>query len=156
MASMTYKGAETIADKLIQLGDGAEKIAKVSLYEGAAVMLDALEESIRALPETTSAKPYDGLLPDDKEDMIAGLGVARFEVAGDAVNTKISVNGYTRRTEKKWPNGVPLPMLARSLESGSSMRKKHPFVRPAARAAHARIVAAIQAKMDDEINKITK
>ena len=101
MASMTYKGAETIADKLIQLGDGAEKIAKVSLYEGAAVMLDALEESIRALPETTSAKPYDGLLPDDKEDMIAGLGVARFEVAGDAVNTKVSVSGYTRRTEKK-------------------------------------------------------
>lgn len=156
MASMTYKGAETIADKLLQLGESGERIAKVALYDGASEMLSALEDAIRALPDSTSAKPYEGLLPDDKTDMIAGLGVARFEVKGDAVNTKVSVSGYTRRTEKQWPNGVPLPMLARSLESGSSRRKKHPFVRPAARAAHARIVAAIQAKMDEEINKITK
>ena len=77
MASMTYKPV-TIVDKLIQLGESGERIAKVALYDGVSEMLSALEDAIRALPDSTSSKPYEGLLPDDKTDMIAGLGVARF------------------------------------------------------------------------------
>ena len=156
MARMDYKAPVTVMDELIKLGEDGTKIAKMILYDGVAEMLDALEESILSLPEETGPKPYDGLLPQDKEDMIDGLGVAKFRIERDEVNTKVSVAGYTRRTESEWPNGVPLPMLARSLESGSSRRKKHPFIRPAARAAHSDILAAMQRRMDEEIAKRTK
>lgn len=157
MASMTYRGPQKIADMLEAIGKDAEKIAKVSLYEGVRVMLDALEDAINNLPEAPSGRPYDGLLPEDKEDMIDSLGVARFNASThEAIDTHISVDGYTRRTEKQYPNGVPLAMLARSLESGSSVRAKHPFVRPAAREAASRCKAAIAAKMDEQIQTYKK
>lgn len=156
MAKMTYKGPVDIADVLLQLGERATGMSKAALYEGNAVILHALEDAVMALPDTTGPKPYEGLLPNDKADMVAGLGVAPFETTGDGVSTHISFDGYTRRTEKKYPNGVPLPMLARSLESGSSVRAKHPFVRPAVNAAKQRCLAAIGAKFDQLVETIIK
>lgn len=150
MARMTYKPVK-IADVMIDLGKDADKIARVALYDGAREMVNALIEAISALPEEVSAHPYIGLLPEDKEDLIEGIGVAQFESVGDSVNTHISMEGYARRTESRYPKGVPLPMLARSLESGSSIRAKFPFVRPAVTASSKKCRAAIQKKMDEQI-----
>ena len=156
MARMVYKGPQKLADMLELMGDDSEKIAKVALYDGVRAMADALVDAIEALPDASGPRPYAGLLPEDKEDMIEGLGVASFDSNGDVIDTHITIDGYARRTEKHYPNGVPLAMLARSLESGSSVRKKHPFVRPAANAAKTKVLAAIDAKMNEQIEEYKK
>lgn len=155
MARMIIRGSDKLGDMFETMGLEATKIAKVALYDGVDVMLKALIEAIESLPEETSGRPYSGLLPEDKEDMLESLGVARFDMDRNVVDTHITVEGYTRRTEKQYPKGVPVAMLARSLESGSSVRAKHPFIRPAAREAKPKVLAAIQAKMDEQIELIT-
>ena len=45
-------------------------------------------------------------------------------------------------------------MIARSVESGSSVRDKHPFVRPAVNAAKAEALKACEKVIDEETKKI--
>lgn len=155
MASLTFTGLEQWEDKLLALAKDSAKVASAALYDGAGVVADAMRAAIEGLPTSGGEpKPYHGLTADDKEDMLGGLGISKFDHGHDEVTCAISVNGYTRRTEKGYPNGVPLVMLARSLESGSSVRAKHPFLRPAINAARAEALAAMQAKVDEQIKKI--
>lgn len=153
MARLTYKGVDELADKLMLLGQEGTNMAKAALYEGVAVVADAMRASVGTLPSVTT-RPFDGINDSDREDLAAGIGIARFDDKGDSIDTKISFNGYARRKEKNYPNGVPLAILARSLESGSSLRQKHPFVRPAVQGAKDAAIAAISKKLDDEINKV--
>lgn len=159
MARLTFTGAEEFADKIAALAAGAESMAKAALYEGASVAADALKTSTRTLPTDTSEKrpfngvPLNAISPGDLEDLINGIGIAHFEQKGDEVTTSVSFNGYTRRTEKDFPNGVPLAMIARTIESGNSIRLKHPFVRQTANAVKAAVLAAMTAKVDETINK---
>lgn len=153
MARMTYHGVDELADKLMLLGQKGTNIAKAALYEGAAVMADAIHSAVVSLP-SVSTRPFDGISDSDREDLAAGIGIAKFDEKTDAVDTAISFNGYARRKEKNFPNGVPLALIARSLESGSSLRQKHPFIRPTAQSTKAAVIAAISQKIDDEVNKV--
>lgn len=150
---MTYHGADELADKLMLLGEHGTSIAKAALYDGAAVVADAIHSAVGSLPSVTT-RPFDGVSDSDREDLAAGIGIAKFAESADSVDTAISFNGYARRTEARYPNGVPLAMIARSLESGSSLRQKHPFVRPAAQGAKAAALAAMAKKAEEEVNKI--
>lgn len=157
MASLTFKGADDFADKLLALGEESAKIAKHALYEGAGTVADALRAAVESLPEGTpkgnspSGHPFEGLTREDKEDLLNGLGVARFEEGHNSVSTAISFSGYARRTEKNHPNGVPLALIARSMESGSSVRKKHPFVRPTVNRIKQQAVDAMARTANDDI-----
>lgn len=50
------------------------------------------------------------------------------------VHTKAGFDGYGSFPTKSYPKGVPNQLLARAVESGSSVRQKTPFVRPAVNA----------------------
>ena len=153
MARLTFKGTEEFADKLLALGTKAEDMCKMAVYDGAGVVADALRSSVNTIPIVTTAHPFDGLSEEDREDLAGGIGIAKFDSDGNGVTTAISFNGYARRKEKKFENGVPLALLARSLESGSSLRAKHPFVRPAIAAAKAAALSAMAEKVEEEIKK---
>lgn len=49
------------------------------------------------------------------------------------LNVKLGFDGYNGMKTKKYPKGQPNVLLARSIESGSSIAKKRPFVAPAVR-----------------------
>ena len=152
MARLSFTGLEEFSDKISALGAGAEGMARMALYDGAGVVADALRESVMSLPLTgRSGKPYEGLLPDDREDLANGIGIAKFETRGGSVTTSLGFNGYARRTERKYPKGVPLAMLARSLESGSSVRAKHPFVRSTVRRVKTAVQEAMAKRVQDTI-----
>lgn len=157
MAQLTFTGAEEFCDKLLALGMHGQDIQKAALYDGAGVVADALREAVMTIPDSVRGpKPYIGLLPGDKEDLAAAITIAKFETRTDEVNTAVSFAGYTRRTEKGYPNGVPVAMLARSLESGSSNRARYPFARHAINAAKAAAYQAMDKAAHDKMEEIMK
>lgn len=160
MARLTYHGAEELADKLVTLGDKAKQITHHALFDGAGVVADAIKSAAQGLSVGTPAgnsetgHPYTGLTPEDKAEIVNSVGIAHFNESGDGVDTAVSFNGYVSRTEKGYPNGVPIPMLVRSIESGSSVRAKQPFVRPAVNSARSKALDAMAKVVDEEINNI--
>ena len=55
-----------------------------------------------------------------------------------------------------YPKGQPNALVARSLESGSSIGTKHPFVRPTASKARKTITQKMANKVKKEIEKAMK
>lgn len=161
MARVAIKGIEELNAGVGELAKAGAAIASTALYEGAGIMADAIREKINALPVDTPRrlKDHDAfrvLVEEDKEDLANSLGIDEFEKSEDGIRTVIGFAGYGRHKTKKYKNGIPMPMLARSIESGSSVRQKHPFVRPAVNGARAAVRAKVIAFAEDEINKLIK
>lgn len=92
-----------------------------------------------------------------REDLANSLGITPIEKDADGFwNAKIGFDGYGSITTNKYPNGLPNQLVARSIESGSSVRQKHPFVAPAVRTKRKAARAAMEKVVTDEINKIMK
>lgn len=146
MAKVNVKGTEDIAKMLVALGDAGDAIGKMSVYEGAAIIADEIRKQINALPEQSFRHLGDGeqfgvITPQDKEDLANSLGIDQIERAVTGIRTVIGFAGYGSHPTKKYPKGLPMPLLARSIESGSSVRAKRPFIR---RAVNAKRKAAKQ------------
>lgn len=158
MAKMQVTGLEEFSKKLRALGGAGEAVAKAALYDGAALLADQIRRNIEALPEDKDrllkdGEQFDVVSPRDKKDLLDHFGVARMREDGGQVSTLIGFNGYGSRRTEKYPKGLPMPLLARSIESGSSVRRKHPFVRPAVNAARAQVVEKMAETAREQIKK---
>jgi hypothetical protein len=145
-------GLDELAAQLDTLARAAEPIARASLYEGARVVADALAAAARGLPNGAI------LYPEERDEIANAVGVAKFDGQGASVSTAIGFNGYLSRTEKNHPRGVPIPIVVRAINNGSShpRRKKKAFIRQAVRSAEPAALAAMQAKLDEMVDKIAK
>lgn len=113
-----------------------------AIYKGAAIVADAVKANIPSLPKSSCSNLEKAALMD-------GLGIAKMRDDGGMWNVKIGFDGYDSIKTKTFPKGRPISMIARSIESGTSFRKKHPFVAPAVNATK----AAAEMAMAEEINK---
>lgn len=161
MAKMTVKGLDDIVNGLSAVEEAGLPIVKASLYEGAAVVADQIKAGIGNLPVDTPrwlsrGDRYNALVAQDKEDLANSMGIMKFERDADGVRTVIGFAGYGRHKTKKYPRGLPMAMIARSIESGSSVRRKHPFVRTAVNASKARGMATIKAEAETRIREVIK
>lgn len=143
MPTISGTGFDEIEKMLTGLGEECQGVCARAVFKGAARAAEALKEAVQALPvepfhplpgAPNGTDPLNVVTEDDKEDLLNGIGVAAFGYAGDGADTAVGFNGYSRHKTKKYPNGVPIPMIARSIESGSSARAKRPFIRRTARA----------------------
>lgn len=160
MAKITFKNGDEYALKLSKLSANSDEVAKKAIYAGVKVVADQINRNIDALPEDKyrylkDGEKFSGVPKSQKKDLKDGFGISRVErdKNGDW-NAKIGFAGYGSFKTKKYPNGLPIPMLARSVESGSSVRKKTPFVRPAVNASRKKAVDAMAKVIDEEIEKI--
>ncbi|MEG1758353.1 MAG: hypothetical protein RR235_07860, partial [Oscillospiraceae bacterium] len=141
MAKMTFKAGDEYARKLSSLvGAQQQEIIGAAIYEGAKIVADAIRASISALPVEEFRVLKDGdqfnaLTPTQKKDLLSSYGVTPMttDANGDS-NVHVGFDGYGKYPSKKYPLGLPNELLARSVESGSSVRKKTPFVGPVIRA----------------------
>lgn len=167
MATLDTSGAEAVEKMLQNLGRQTKAITTAALYQGAGVAADALRDAVRRLPvedfhplpgapNGKGFGPLNVLTPDDKEDLEASIGISKFEDLGNGRAASISfADGYSRHGKsKRFPKGVPLPVIARSIESGSSARKKNPFVRRSAKGAEERIIEAERKEIEDQIEAV--
>lgn len=160
MARMNFSGAAGLAEKLDQFGAKSQQVAKTCLYDGAGIVADAIRASVDSIPvfvpDGTWHRPMPGLFAEDLADLKSAIDIARFQDTADGPNTQIGFGGYARRKEKDFPSGVPIALLARSIESGSSVRQKHPFFRRAVNASKAKAVAAMQQRLNEEIKELNR
>ena len=160
MAKITFKAGEEYAKKLSRLAGQTGEILKKALYEATDHVADKVRANLEALPEEkfhylTDGDIFRGISRSQKADLLAGFGITPIRLGWDGWWTvKIGFEGYGRFPTKTYPRGVPNPLLARAVESGSSWRIKTPFVRPAVSATKKDAVAAMERVIDEEIERI--
>ena len=147
-------GIENYIKNLEDLEFGADEMAKKAVYEGAKIVTDAIRTSIQALPV---GPPREGKVTQaQKAGLLEGLGIAGFRQDGTFINVKVGMDGYNSEKSRKYPNGQPNALIARSLESGSSFAPKRPFIGPSVNRTKGAAERAIAEKLDDEIKKVMK
>lgn len=162
MARITVDGGEAFLAALSRLDAGREEAQKQAIYAGAKIVADAIRSNIEALPHVSDrrgliayrSRQKTALTYTGKKGLLDSLGIAK--VSQDAAgnwNAKIGFDGYNKMRTKRWPEGQPNQMIARSVESGSSVVDKHPFVAPAVRSAKKAAIEAMAAALDKAVRK---
>lgn len=128
--------------------------------KGGAVAADAIRQEIDSLPEEAfrhlgEGESFRGVPKAEKRDLQDHFGLTKIKRDKDGfLHTKAGFHGYGWRKTKKYPKGMPIPWLARTINSGTSFRAKNPFVTRAVRKAMKPAIAAMQAALDEELADI--
>jgi hypothetical protein len=150
-------GLEAYMKELARFGNDEPEIAKKVVVAGAQPVADAIRNRLENLPEDQFRRlkegdVFNGLPQGEWKDLMDNMGIAPPKVDGDGnTNTKVGFKGYGSFPTKKYPKGVPNAMLARAIESGSSVRKKTPFVRPAVNKSKALAIEEMEKAINNEI-----
>ena len=159
MAKMTIgKGMDEYLAKLGNLEFAAPGLVGQAIYEGAKVVADQVRAEIEALPTAESkrvAVPRDPTQVE-KDGLLDGLGVAKKKNDSGYINVKIGMDGYNTDKTKKYPQGKPNAMIARSIESGSTVMKRNAFISRAVNKTKKEAEAAMQKVIEEGIEKIVK
>lgn len=145
--------------KLEQIVADGATIEK-AVHAGAAIVADRIRANLEALPEEEFRKlgegeTFRGLPAGQKKDLVDSFGLTPIDKDKRGfIHTKAGFNEYGSFPTNAYPEGVPNQLLARSVESGSSVRQKTPFVEPAVRATRKQAIEAMEKVIDDEIKKI--
>ena len=160
MARLEIRGFDELELQLSKLAD--PELAKDVVMAGAQPIADEIRKSIEALPEDKfrylkKNEVFTGVPKQQKQDLLDSLGITPPDIDFDGnTNTKIGFDGYGKIPTKKYPKGVPNQLLARAVESGSSVRKKTPFIRKAVNKSKKLAEAEMQKKLDEKIEIIMK
>ena len=164
MAKITFKAEQDYAlflGKLEALAYRDDTLER-AVYAGSSIVADAIRANLESLPTEPyrflqDGETFDGVPEGQKRDLIGSFGLTPISRDKNGfINTKAGFEGYGSYPTNAYPNGVPNPLLARAVESGSSVRKKHPFVRPAVNATRKQAVEAMQEVIDAKIKKLMK
>lgn len=133
---------------------------KKAVAAGAAVVADQIKANLEALPEEEFRKLgegeiFRGLPAGQKKDLVDSFGLTPIEKDKNGfIHTKAGFDGYGSFPTNAYPQGVPNQLLARSAESGSSVRQKTPFVEPAVKETRKEAVETMNAVLEDEFKSI--
>ena len=108
MAKIEITGLDDYIKKLSDLGANVEGMCKRAVYPAAGVVIEAIKMNT----------------PVDTGGLRESAALVNFQNDQGYIYTEVVFDGYDER-------GHPNPVKARVLESGSSTRRKHPFIRPA-------------------------
>lgn len=162
MAKYQFKGLDEYAAYLQRIGANTQEICGKAVYSMADIVADKVRSNIEALPTVTEAealaaykgKRKAGLTSAQKKGLEEGFGISPMENDKGYWNVKLGFDGYNKVKTKTYPNGQPNAMIARSTESGSSVREKTPFIRTAVSATQKQAVEIAKQVVDKEISKI--
>lgn len=147
--------SELFAYKKLKEMEQVEDDMSGALYKGAGIVADAVRASIESLPvddqpwkhetgEDGRQQKRSTITSAQKSGLLDGLGIAAHKKTDDSVHTRIGFHDYNSHYTMEHPNGEPNALVARSIESGTSFRKKTPFVRPAVRKVKAVAIEAME------------
>lgn len=144
---MKVDGMTEISEMLTKLEEKAPAIAAQALYDGAGIMAEEITkgaESIRTAPFKYAKEERRLPSPEEKEIVLqATAGIAKFDKEGTEINTSVGYRnaGYADLKGKT----KPIPLIANSINHGTSFMQKQPFLRKAFSQQQGAAVAAIEA-----------
>ena len=132
--SIQVQGLEELLRQLDKATGNAEHVAAEALYEGAGVMADAVSRAVQGIATEPFKYATGGkkrkASPEEKAIIAnAKTGVAKFRKNGISVQTSVGMQnaGYAQLGGKT----KPIPLIANSINSGTSFMQKQPFLRKA-------------------------
>ena len=156
-------GMEDYVTYVERLAENSEEILGEAVYEMAKIVADKVRSNLQALPTVpnsanigTYKKGYSRLSDKEKAGLLESFGISPMENDSGYINVKLGFSGYNDVETRKYPMGQPNALIARITESGSSYRKKTPFIRPAVRATKKTAEQAGQVKIDECIAALGK
>lgn len=162
MAKISFKGQSEYFRKLQELQQAFAKDSTIekAVRAGAAPVADRIRQNLEALPEEPFRKLqegeiFHGIPKGQKQDLLDSFGLAPItrDRAG-FVHTKAGFDGYGSFPTAEYPHGVPNQLVAAATESGSSVRQKMPFIRPAEKATRKDAIDAMEDVIDGEMKNI--
>lgn len=160
MARMKIEGLSEYVQKLEELEQQAKPLVEKCIYEGAKVVADAVKAAINQIPTRSPDEvgspghAVSGLLAIEKKGLEYSFGVTKMRDSGFSRDVKLGFDGYNRVVTKKFPQGQPNAMIARSIESGTSFLQPCHFMSKAVNATKSACVAKMEEVCDSEISKI--
>lgn len=153
----TFKISDTLYETITELDKLADHgnvidIMKRSVYDGAAVVADEMRAAIEQIP---AGGPHQ-ITEYQKEGLRSALGISSIEDKNNTVTVSIGFNGYNDHPTKRWPQGQPNAMVARSLVKGTSWLPRNDFVGKARRKAVKKANEKMQETFDTETKKFLK
>ena len=150
-------GMKELLDNLGKLGDEAPHIAAAGLYDGAGVVADAVSAAVQGIATKPFKYAFGGRKrkPSPEEKAIltsARKGVAKFRNNGTEVQTSVGMqnSGYATLNGKV----KPVPLIANSINSGTSFMEKQPFMRKAFSKSKGPATKAIEKGIHEKLDKI--
>ena len=159
MASISFKGSSVYFEKLQQMERHFLKDSTIekAVHAGAAIVADKVRSNLDALPEEEfkhlqEGEIFHGIPKGQKKDLQDSFGLAPIlRDKNGFVGTKAGFDGYGSFPTAEYPKGVPNQLVAAATESGSSVRQKMPFVRPAVNAVRKEAIQAMEDVVDSEL-----
>jgi HK97 gp10 family phage protein len=160
LAKFTISGGDEIEIMLSKLGATSVETGKKAVREAADIVADKVRGNLDKLPKDTFRKlskeeKFKGIPEVQKKDLLDNMGITPVGVTDDGViNVKVGFHGYGSIPTKSYPKGLPNQLLARAVESGSSVRKKTPFLRPAINQTETKAIEKMQEVITREIENL--
>nr|DAI79768.1 MAG TPA: hypothetical protein [Caudoviricetes sp.] len=161
MARFEFSGIDNYILQLNKLQQSTKDgVVGKTVYAGAAVVADSVRRAIQALPVGDGRAQGGGLVDTvtlpQKAGLLDGFGISRMKDDDGFVNVKLGFDGYNSTRTEKYPRGQPNALIARSVNSGTTFRKKTKFVDKAVNSAKKAAETAMDAACSREIEKIMK
>ena len=162
MARVSFKGSQEYALRLRELEHTAAQgtVLEEAVKAGAKPVADEIRRRLDALPSDDFRKlepgeKFTGLPVVNHLDLLDSFGLTPVDRDRNGfVHVKAGFDGYGSKPTKAYPKGIPNQLLARAVESGSSVREKTPFVRPAVNATRKEAEAEMDRVVRQELEKI--
>lgn len=164
MAKFTFEGMEEYERKLSRLGSQSTAAAKKAVYAGAGLVAKEIKSQLQSLQTTPDKKALAAyqkkeairITSTQKQGLLNGFGLAKMRNENGYISTKAGFDGYNAVKSKRWPQGQPNAMIARSCERGSTAMLRQPFVSKAVSRAKKQAEDVMGRVIDEECEKIMK
>lgn len=160
MAKFQFEGVDDLIAQYEKLASNSLEIIGKAIYKGAGVVMGNVVSAVDGLSTDnhfgSAGNPTTGPSTIQKIGLRESLGIAPMRQDGDFWNVKIGFDGYNRVKTKRWPQGQPNSMVARSVESGTSWMTKQPFMRRAEQSSRKPCEMAMSEVVDKEISRLMK
>ncbi len=162
MAKISFSRDKEYMQKLRKLEERftTDEVIEKAVYKGAGIVTDAIRTHLSKIPTVkyrhlSKGEVFTGLSEYEKKDLEASFGLTKIRKDRNGfIHAKAGFDGYGSFPTRSYPKGVPNQLLARSVESGSTVRMKKPFVRPAVNASRKKAIETMEEVIDDELKKI--
>ena len=162
MATFKTTGLDEYIADLERLSTDADETIRKAVRSGANVLADEIKAALYTIPVHpenewgTPSDPISGLTAQEKQDVIAAFGLSPMRDDNGYINRKAGFDGYSNHKTRKHPKGIPIPLLVRIVESGSTFQKKTPIIRPAVNRARQAALNEMQKALEEQINSTMK
>lgn len=161
MATFQFGGIDNYIKQLNKLQQATKDgVVGKTVYAGAEVVANSVRSAIQALPagsgHVSGNELVDTVTLPQKAGLLDGFGISPMDDEDGFMNVKLGFDGYNSTRTEKYPRGQPNVLIARSVNSGTTFRKKTKFVDKAVNSAKKAAEAAMDAACSREIEKIMK